>query len=45
VVVTHVSDPVPPALDTLVKYGRELRAVANLREAERMLTGYLAPLG
>lgn len=45
VVVTHVADPVPPALDALVKYGRELRAVADLWEAEQTLVGYLTPLG
>jgi hypothetical protein len=45
VVVTHVGDPVPPSLDAFVKYGRELRAVADRQQAEQTLAGYLAPLG
>lgn len=43
--VTHVLDPVPPALDPWVKYGRQLRRVADRRKAERTLDGYLARLG
>lgn len=43
-VVTHVGDPVPPVLDALVKYGRELRTVANRRDAYATLASYLEPL-
>ena len=45
VVLYHVADPVPQALDAVVKYGAELRRVADQREAERKIGEYLARLG
>ena len=44
-VVTHLADPVLPALDIWVKYGRQLRAVADRDESEGILGGYLKRLG
>jgi hypothetical protein len=45
VVTNHVADPVPRELDALVKYGDELRRVADEREAQRTIYGYLTRLG
>ena len=45
VVLYHVTDPVPQTLDAFVKYGVELRRVADQREAERKIGEYLARLG
>jgi hypothetical protein len=45
VVVTHVADPVPPSFDAFIKYGRQLRVVADERAAERVLDRYLVRLG
>ena len=45
VVLTHVADPVPRERDALVKYGYQRRRVADQREAERTICGYLMRLG
>src|SRR5204863_7320159 len=44
-VVTHVSDPVPRELRHLVKYGNELRVVADREKAKQILLAYFDPLG
>lgn len=45
VVLYHVADPVPRQLDAFVKYGVELRRVADRRQSERKVGEYLVRLG
>jgi hypothetical protein len=44
-VLYHVLDPVPRQLDAFVKYGHELRRVADKAKAERAIRSYLKRLG
>ncbi len=45
VILTHVSDPVPRALASVVKYAGQLRLVADLQLAEKKVDSYLNQLG